>query len=88
MIIEGIVTKLDIDQAKKVYIEVRISRILAICFDGESLIDDSQPFYLNFNNKFGPNTDFIEKNTSHYKNLYKNNVIGFIRKHDVIIYFY
>ena len=70
MIIEGIVTKLEVDQTKKVYIEVRLNRILAICFDGDALIDDQQPYYFNLTNNF-------------YKNFYQFNIVGFIRKHDV-----
>lgn len=83
MIIEGIVTKVDLDQSKKVYIEVRLSRILAVCFDGESLIDDSQPYYINNIHKCGLNSEFLMKNYENYKNIYKYNIVGFIRKHDV-----
>ncbi|MFM7853315.1 MAG: hypothetical protein ACKO96_15690, partial [Flammeovirgaceae bacterium] len=85
MIIEGIVTKVELDQSKKVYIEVRLSRILAVCFDGESLIDDSQPYYTNNIHKCGLNSEFLIKNNENYKNFYKYNIVGFIRKHDVII---
>ena len=83
MIIEGIVTKLEVDQTKKVYIEVRLNRILAICFDGDALIDDQQPYYFNLTNKFGPNHEFLQRNQDFYTNFYQFNIVGFIRKHDV-----
>jgi hypothetical protein len=87
MIIEGIVKKVELDQSKKVYIEVRLSRILAVCFDGESLIEDSQPYYNNNSHKYGLNTEFLLKAYENFKNLYKYNIVGFIRKHDVRLFF-
>ena len=84
MIIEGIVTKVELDQTKKVYIEVRLSRILVVCFDGDSLIEDPQPYYINHNHRLGPNTEFLFRNHEFYRNFYKYNIVGFIRKHDVI----
>jgi hypothetical protein len=85
MIIEGIVTKVDQDLTKKVYIEVRLSKVLVICFDGDSLIEDTQPFYIGESHRLGINYPYLLKNKDLLINVYKYNIVGFIRKHDVSI---
>jgi hypothetical protein len=84
MIIEGIITKIEREDSKTSYIEVRLCRVQAICFDGPDLIDDTQEYYVDLELKNGPNELFIEKNKGLYLNLYSLNIIGYIRKNDVI----
>jgi hypothetical protein len=83
MIVSGLITKIEIEDNKKVFIEVNLNSVYAICFDGENLIDDDQPYYKNKVHKSGIDENYI----SNYKDLYKDissyNITGFIRRHDV-----
>lgn len=86
MIIEGIVTKVDTDLSKKVYLEVRLTRINAILFDGDSLIEEPQSFYIAENHRLGINESYIDAYRELFSKISNHNVIGFIRKHDVTEY--
>jgi hypothetical protein len=85
MLISGIVNKIDYEDnknSKKVYIEVSINKILAICYDGPSLIDEPQPYYKNTSQSL-LDLQFITENLNFYQDISKYNLTGFIRKHDV-----
>ena len=83
MIVSGLITKIEIEENKKIFIEVNISSVNAICFEGENLIDDDQPYYKNKVQKSGIDEDYIINNKEYYKNISSFNITGFIRKHDV-----
>jgi hypothetical protein len=83
MIVSGTVSKITYEDNKKVHIEVKINKILAICFDGKNLIDDGpMPYYKNTNQTM-LDQQFINSNLEFYRDLSKYNLTGFIRKHDV-----
>ena len=83
MLVSGIIKQIDIEDNKKVFLEVLINSVDAILFNGENLIDDPEPYYINKNNKMGINVNYIEDNMQFFKDISKHNITGFIRKHDV-----
>jgi hypothetical protein len=82
MIVSGLVTKIIIEDNKKVYIEVILNKILAICFDGAGLIDEPQPYYRNTGQSL-LDMQVISDNIEFFKNISNHSISGFIRKHDV-----
>jgi hypothetical protein len=67
-------------------IEIYLEKVVAICYEGDNLIDEPQPCYVNLSHKNGMQNSYIEHYSKFYENLYAHNIIGYIRKHDVIIY--
>jgi hypothetical protein len=85
MLVSGIVSKLEHEggrDSKKIYLEVKINKILAICYDGPGLLDDPQPYYKNTSQSL-LDQQFISDNLIFYQDVSKHNITGFIRKHDV-----
>jgi hypothetical protein len=83
MVVSGIIKQIDIEDNKKVFIEVIINTVDAILYNGENLIDDPEPYYINKNNKLGIYENYIEDNMQFFKTISKHKITGFIRKHDV-----
>lgn len=77
MIATGKIVLIESEERKKVYIEIRLEKILSICYEGPNLIGESE------NNNIGLNLTQIKAYHSFYENLYAYNITGFIRRHDV-----
>jgi hypothetical protein len=86
MLVSGTITNIEIEDNKKVFIEVLIDSIEAILFDGENLIDDPEPHYVNKNNKLGIDEDFVNINLNFFKKISEHQILSFIRKHDVMLF--
>jgi hypothetical protein len=84
MIVSGMISHLEKKDGKITYLEVKISRVLAVCFDSINLTESSDKYYLNFNMNDGLNYEYLNKNSDFYKNIFSENIFGFIRKTDVI----
>ena len=76
MICLGKITKIDTESSKKIHVELRLDKVLAICYDGENLIDPEHS-----NNP--PNLNYVDYFRSFYTNLYRFKISGCIKKHDV-----
>jgi hypothetical protein len=77
MICLGKITKIETESSKKTHIELRLDKVLAICYDGENLIDPEQCFY-------PPNQNYVDYFRPFYTNLYRFKISGCLKKHDVI----
>jgi len=71
---------------KNVYVEIRLERVVAICYDGDNLREIPQKCYMNFSQRSGVNLSFINSFEKFYENLWEYNIVGYIRKHDVNIH--
>jgi len=87
MIVSGIITNVEKKEGKIHYIEVRLSRVLAVCFGGPHLIDNPERYYIDSNIKNGLNYTYLESLNFFFQNLYKQSIIGYIRSSDVKLNF-
>lgn len=85
MIVSGRISKVITKDGKKVFIEIKVERVLALLFDGPGLIDEFNIFYLDGNYKHGPDYEHLNRFGDLFSDLGKFNLTGYIRKHDVII---
>ncbi len=83
MIVSGVITYLEKKDGKIVYIEVKIGRVLAVCFDSPYLENTPERYYIDSNIKNGLNFAFFDSLNFFFQNLLKQDIIGYIRKHDV-----
>jgi hypothetical protein len=85
MLVSATITKIETEDNKKVFIEVLINSVEAILYNGENLIDYPEPHYINKNSKLAIDDAFINNNINFFKKVSEHQILGFIRKHDVII---
>jgi hypothetical protein len=83
--VSGIIKTIEIEDNKKVFLEVLINSVDAILYDGENLIDDPELHYIDNNHKLGIDETYTNNIIDFYKNISKYNITGFIRKHDVLL---
>jgi len=84
MIVTGKITNIEKKEGKISFLEVRLSRVLAVCFGGSNLIEASERYYIDSNIKNGLLYSYLESLNFFYQNLYKQGIIGYIRGSDVI----
>ena len=78
MIVSGKIIKIESENSKKNYIEIRLEKVLAICYNGESLIQSKEA-----SNK--PDFKIEDSLKLFLANLYKYKICGYVKKHDVTI---
>ncbi len=76
MIVSGKITKIETENSKKIYLEIRLDKVLAICYNEEKLIDETTYRSASNENQLSILDEF-------YNNLYKFKITGYIKKHDV-----
>ena len=85
----GRITQIKAQEGKKCLIEVKLERVVSLCYEGENLINDpASPIYLDYSHTNGPCFDYLQTFKNLYENLYAHNITGYIKKHDVTILFY
>ncbi len=80
MIVSGKIIKIEEEEnSKKNYIEIRLEKVVAICYDGEFLKNSEGSI-----NK--PDHKFLDSIKTFLTNLYQYKICGYIKKHDVITF--
>lgn len=77
MIVSGKITKIETENSKMVFIEIRLDKVLAICCDGENLVGPIK-------NMGAMNANMLKYFHEFYTNLRQYKIAGYIKKHEVI----
>lgn len=85
MIMAGVIQYVEKKEGKIVYLEVKLNRVLAVCFGGNNLIDNNERYYIDYNIKNGLNYSYLESMNFFYQNLLKHGITGYIRSNNVNI---
>jgi hypothetical protein len=78
MIASGKIIKIESENSKKNYIEIRLEKVIAICYNGESLIQPKESLSK-------PDFKLLDTLRIFLANLYKYKISGYVKKHDVTI---